>query len=152
MTDRNQNDDGDFGPLEERLQSSRPSLTPLELDRVKRRVISRAGRPQMNMRHRLVTALLVVGLVGTGGGAVLAANNGNGNGQGNGNGSANSQYCPPSSPGAGKPKTPHDGGAKCGQPNGGNDQGQNGNGQGGNSQGNGNGGQGQGNGKGNAKH
>jgi hypothetical protein len=140
MTDRNEIDEFDPEPLEGRLRSSRSSLTAVELDQVKRRVISRAGRPQMNMKHRLATALLVVGLVGTGGGAVLAASHGNGDNNGNGNGSANSQYCPPSSPGHGKPKTPHDGGAKCGHPNGGNDQD------------NGNGGQGQGNGKGNGKH
>jgi hypothetical protein len=118
MTGSHQNDDRDLGPLEERLRRSRGSLSALELDRVKRRVISRAGRRQMNMKHRLVTAVLAVALVGTGGGAVLAAGGGNGNGHGNGNGNGadRSQYCPPKSPGAGKPKHPHDGGNKCGHP------------------------------------
>ena len=73
----------------------------------------------MNMKTRLVTGLAVLGLVGSGGGAVIAASGGS---QGKGN-SANSQYCPEQSPGAGKPKTPKEGGAKCGQPENGGSQG-----------------------------
>jgi hypothetical protein len=72
----------------------------------------------MRMKKRLVTALLVLGLVGSGGGAVLAAagGNGKGGGGGNGDGSGKSQYCPPSSPGGGLPKMPHLMGNKCGHP------------------------------------
>lgn len=63
------------------------------------------------LRSRLSVALIVIGLAGTGGGAVLAASGGSSS---NGS-SSNSQYCPPSSPGHGKPK--HQGGGnKCGHP------------------------------------
>ena len=70
----------------------------------------------MNLKSRAVTALLVLGLVGSGGGAVIAASGGNGNGNGNGKGQGadRSQYCPPNSPGAGKSKDPRP--ARCGQP------------------------------------
>lgn len=64
----------------------------------------------MAWKSRLALVLTVVGLVGAGGGAVIAASGGSSS---NGS-SANSQYCPDSSPGAGKPK--HQGGGnKCGQ-------------------------------------
>jgi hypothetical protein len=65
----------------------------------------------MELRSRLVTGLLVLGLVGSGGGAVLAASSG-----GTSTGSAaKEQYCPPSSPGAGKLKDMLQPGNKCGQ-------------------------------------
>lgn len=65
------------------------------------------------MRSRLATAALTVALVGGGGGAVIAASGGT---KSSGQGAARSQYCPPKSPGAGKPKNPPPGNA-CGQPN-----------------------------------
>jgi hypothetical protein len=105
-------------PIEQRLRAERAELTGIELDGVKQRVLAKAARQGgrgMNLRARLVTAALVVGLVASGGGAVLAASGGSSS---NGS-SANSQYCPPSSPGAGKPKH-QPGGNKCGQPNNGN--------------------------------
>src|SRR3954447_26438538 len=126
--------------IERRLRTDRPELSAIELDRVKQGVVAKAARQgggRMNLRSRLVTGLLVLGLVGAGGGAVLAASGGSSS---NGS-SANSQYCPPSSPGAGKPK--HQGGGnKCRHPGG---KGNNGKGKG---NGNGNG-KGKGKGKGN---
>ncbi len=100
-------------PVERRLRAERPELTAIELDRIKRSAMAgteRRGGTRMRLKPRLVTGLIVVGLVGTSGGAVLAASGGSSS---NGS-SANSQYCPPSSPGAGKPK--HQGGGnKCGK-------------------------------------
>jgi len=121
MHDENQHDDA---AVERHLNAQRAELTPIELDRVKRGVLAKAARQggRGMLKSRLAVALMVIGLVGTGGGAVLAASGGSSS---NGS-SSNSQYCPPSSPGAGKPK--HQGGGnKCGHPDG-NDN--NGNGQG----------------------
>lgn len=107
-------DSSEYEPIERRLRADKPELSAIELDQVKQGVVARAARRGgggMRVRSRLVTGLLLVGLVGTGGGAVLAASGGSSS---NGS-SANSQYCPPSSPGAGKPK--HQGGGnKCGHP------------------------------------
>ena len=113
----NSDDNNDLSPIEARLRQSRAELTSIELDGVKRRALSsaRTGGTRMKLKSRLATGLLVVGLVGSGGGAVIAASGGND--KDNGKGSANSQYCPPSSPAAGKPKDP--GPSKCGQPPGG---------------------------------
>jgi hypothetical protein len=116
MSDSEHNDH--LAPIEERLRSSRAELTPMELDGVKRRAMSARTR-QMPMKTRLVTALVVLGLVGSGGTAVIAASGGS---KGKGN-SANSQYCPEQSPGAGKPKTPKEDGAKCGHPENGSQRG-----------------------------
>src|SRR3954447_7270683 len=123
--------------IERRLRTDRPELSAIELDRVKQGVVAKAARQgggRMNLRSRLVAGLLALGLVGAGGGAVLAASGGSSS-----NGSfADSQYCPDSSPGAGKPK--HQGGGnKCGQPDDGGSGGGRGNG-GGNGNGSGNGG------------
>src|SRR4051812_44592507 len=97
--------------LERRLRAERPELSPIELDGIKQRAMAKAARPggrRMTLRMRLVSGALVAGLVATGGGAVLAASGGSSS---HGS-SANSQYCPPSSPAAGKPK--HQGGGnKC---------------------------------------
>jgi hypothetical protein len=117
-------------PVERRLRAERPELSAIELDRVKQGAVAnvaRRGGGGMNLRSRLVTGLLMLGLVGAGGGAVLAASGGSSS---NGS-SANSQYCPPSSPGAGKPK--HQGGGnKCGQPENCDEAGNGGNGDNGN--------------------
>jgi hypothetical protein len=116
--------------VERRLRENRPELSAVELDAAKQRVLTSAARQGgrgMTLRARLVTAALVTGLVASGGGAVLAASGGSSS---NGS-SANSQYCPPNSPGAGKPK--HQGGGnKCGHPEG---QDNNGNGNGNNGHG-----------------
>jgi hypothetical protein len=119
-------DESGVEPIERQLREARPELAPLELDRVKRGVVTRTARHGgrgMRVRSRLLAGLLLLGLVGTGGGAVLAASGGSSS---NGS-SANSQYCPDSSPGAGKPK--HQGGGnKCGKPDGGGQGGGQGNG------------------------
>jgi hypothetical protein len=107
---RSEDNRDDFAPVEERLRAARGELSPIELDQAKRRAMSHAGGKRMNLKSRLVTGLLMLGLIGTGGGAVLAASNGSSDKES----AAKSQYCPPSSPGAGKPKDPHNGGNKCG--------------------------------------
>lgn len=65
----------------------------------------------MEFRSRLVTGLLVLGLAGSGGGAVLAASGGSSAKES----AAKEQYCPPSSPGAGKLKDMLKPGNKCGK-------------------------------------
>jgi hypothetical protein len=86
----------DLSRVEERLAASRPEVSPLELDRIKLRAMSQASRqasPQRKglvMRSKLVTMLLVLGLVVSGGSAGIIAGNGNDN---NGNGSSG-QYKP----------------------------------------------------------
>lgn len=107
--------------LEQSLREQRRWAEDSELDPIKLRAMRQAQRPTSKgapLRARLATAVLTLALVGGGGGAVIAANGG-GNGNGKGNGAARSQYCPPKSPGAGKPKNPPPGNA-CGQPNKGN--------------------------------
>ena len=101
-------------PVERRLRAERGELSRIELDGVKQGVLAKAARQGgrgMNLRARLVTAALVVGLMATGGGAVLAASSGSSTTAS----SSKSQYCPPSSPGPGKPKNPPPGN-KCGHP------------------------------------
>jgi hypothetical protein len=80
----------DFSGVEERLAASRPEVTPLDLDRIKLRAMSQASRssPQRKgllMRSKLVTMLVVLGLVVSGGTAgVIAGGNGNKGNAGNG--------------------------------------------------------------------
>lgn len=104
-----------------RLSEARPQLSALELDNIKAKAITRAGRETRQgkghfMRSRLATVMVAFALVLGGTGIVWAAAGGN-PGSGGSSGSApNNQYCPPSSNGAGKAK--HQGGGnKCGQPN-----------------------------------
>jgi hypothetical protein len=107
--------------LGDRLATARPQMSPLELDDVKARVTTAAGRgPQRGkgqpMKSRLATVMAAFALVLGGSGVVWAAAGGI-PGKGGSSGSApNNQYCPPSSNGAGKPKNPPPGNA-CGQPN-----------------------------------
>src|SRR3954470_3416524 len=110
MEDRERDE---LGSVERVLRTERPRLGGPDLERIERGVLRNAARQGgrgMTLRSRLVMALLVVGLMATGGGAVIAASGGSSS-KGS---SANSQYCPPSSPGAGKPKG-GEGGNKCGQ-------------------------------------
>lgn len=120
--------------VEERLRATRGELSPAALDDVKRRTMSQRGSKRMIPRARLVTSLLAVGLIGTGGGAVMAASGvfkgdsapkqsaAKQQYEGNGNGNGPPATCPD-----GSPKPPP---GNCGQGNGGNGQGNNGNGQG----------------------
>lgn len=104
-------------PTDEELDRLRPSTQG------NRALLTPSGG---GLRGRLVTAALTLVLVSGGGGAVIAASGGGGD-KGKGsetsaakskssdNGAARSQYCPPKSPGAGKPKNPPPGN-KCGHP------------------------------------
>jgi hypothetical protein len=80
----------DLSGVEERLAASRPEVTRLDLDRIKLRAMSQASRGSslrkgFVMRSKLVTMLLVLGLVATGGTAgVIAGGNGNNGNAGNG--------------------------------------------------------------------
>jgi hypothetical protein len=67
------------------------------------------------MKSRLASILVVTGLVVGGTSGVLAATGGVPGSGGGSSSASKSQYCPPSSPGAGKPKHV-DGGNKCGHP------------------------------------
>jgi hypothetical protein len=105
--------------LGERLRDERPKPSPLELDRIKTRAMKQASRvasPRMKgapMKSRLVSILVVAGLLVGGTSGVLAATGGiPGSGAGSSS-AAKTQYCPPSSPGGGKPKH-GEGGNKCG--------------------------------------
>jgi hypothetical protein len=103
----------------ERLENERPRLTDLESDRIKLRAIagasrrtrgSRPGRRQFRRSGRLASVALAIVLVG-GGGAVFAKQSPPSSGAAPTSASS-TQYCPPSSPAPGKPKTP--GPSKCG--------------------------------------
>ena len=113
----------DLRDIAARLRDERPEPTPLELDRMKLLAMSRAAReaPRTRSRRRLrarlaspvlAAVLLVGGLAAIAGGVGETPFSSGGSNAS----SANSQYCPPSSPGAGKPKK-QPGGNKCGQPN-----------------------------------
>jgi hypothetical protein len=79
----------DLEPVVERLKAERPTLTPLELDGIARRVRARAANPARRrtrrgkvMKSRLaMLALLVCGLMvsGTGAGLAIQGSTGNGN-------------------------------------------------------------------------
>jgi hypothetical protein len=69
--------DEPHGDLEDRLRASRPTLSPLELDAVQRRVLGTAARPTRKgttmMRSRIaVIAMLVFGMLFSTAGAGLA--------------------------------------------------------------------------------
>jgi hypothetical protein len=129
------NDRNEFSLPEEleelggRLVEARPQLSALELDRVKGRAIAQAGRATRQgkgpfMRSRLATIMVAFALVLGGTGIVWAAAGGNPGSGGSSGSASNNQYCPPSSPGGGKPKHGHGhghghGGNKCGHEEGG---------------------------------
>ena len=102
-----------------RLRDDRPQPSPLELDRIKTRAMtqaSRAASPRMKgtpMKSRLASILVVTGLVVGGTSGVLAATGGVPGSGGSSGSASKTQYCPPSSPGGGKPKH-GEGGNKCG--------------------------------------
>jgi hypothetical protein len=88
MTDLNrEHGPDDLNEVVERLRAERTEATPLELDRIKLRAMSQASggrgsrqRRTLIMRSKMVTMLLVLGLIAGGGGAGVIAGNGNGNG------------------------------------------------------------------------
>jgi hypothetical protein len=113
----------DLHDIAERLRRERAEATPLELDRMKLLAMNRAAtgastsRPKGRLaRSRLASpvlagALLLAGIAAIAGGTgEIPLSSGGSNAS-----SANSQYCPPSSPAAGKAKK-QPGGNKCGQP------------------------------------
>jgi hypothetical protein len=113
----------DLNEIAELLQSRRPEAGPLELDRIKLRAKASRRRPALRfgkgngfMRSRVVSLLLVTGLLGGGTGAMAAAGGPTPFDvlSSNHEGASNSQYCPPTSQQPGKPKKP--GPARCGNP------------------------------------
>ena len=107
----------EFDDVVGRLQHERPEATDLELDRMKVRAMSRASRPsagrKRGFRPRVVSTLVAAGLLVAGAIGIGAGSGGLPSVSFTQSKSVNSQYCPPSSPGAGKPKN---GANKCGQP------------------------------------
>ena len=102
------------------LRDERPEATAFELDRIKLRAKAARRRPALIgrgngfMRPRVVSILVVAGLLGGGTGAMAAAG-----GPSpfrvfshDHEGASNSEYCPPTSHAPGKPKKP--GPARCG--------------------------------------
>jgi len=64
---------GDLEPVARRLRDDRPQITEIELDRVKRRVLSQAPAKGLVMKPRIAVALvLAIGLLTSGTGATLA--------------------------------------------------------------------------------
>jgi hypothetical protein len=106
--------------LARRLREERAQATDLELDRAKLRAMSRAsrgsGERKRGFRPRVVSTLVATGLLALGVVGMGASSGGLPSvsfSASSSSNSSNSQYCPPSSPGAGKPKH---GANKCGQP------------------------------------
>ena len=104
-----------------RLEAERPQASDLELDRIKVKAMARAnpgtraGSPGLRglLRSGRLAAVTLAVVLMAGGGAVVAKNGGSSSASSSSS-AAGSQYCPPSSPGAGKPKKP--GPSKCGKP------------------------------------
>jgi hypothetical protein len=111
----------DVHEIAQLLEHERPEATALELDRIKLRAQAARRRPVLLgkgngfMRSRVVSVLVVVGLLGGGTGAMAAAGGPSPFdvlSSDHGEGASRSQYCPPTSHNPGKPKKP--GPARCG--------------------------------------
>ena len=125
MTDRHRERiQRDLGHVAALLESRRPEAGPLELDRIKLRAMERAearrrrpvlrpGKGNGFMRSRVVSMILVTGLLGGGTGALAATGSGPFDVHSSDEGASHSQYCPPTSQQPGKPKKP--GPARCGK-------------------------------------
>ena len=97
-----------LGALGDRLREERRWAEDAELDEIKLRTMRQAQRSTSKgapLKARLATVALTLAFVGGGGGAVIAASGGGSTTSTEGS-AAESQYCPPKSPGAGKPKNP----------------------------------------------
>jgi hypothetical protein len=112
----------DLQDLVQRLHDEKPEASALELDRIKLRAMRGARRLKPGkgqfMRSKLVGAMLAVGILAGGTGAMAVTGTGPANvfqkaGKHQVRASPNSQYCPPKSPQAGKPKKPRP--ARCGK-------------------------------------
>jgi hypothetical protein len=111
----------DLQHLVERLNDERPEASALELDRIKLRAMrgargSRPGKGQF-MRSKLVGAMLAVGILAGGSGAMAVTGTGPVNvfqktGTHQIRQSSSSQYCPPKSQQSPKPKKPRP--SRCG--------------------------------------
>ena len=87
----------------ERLRASRPQLSPIELDEMKRRVMARAARSGSGpsarekglfMRSKATSIALTLALVASGGTAGVIAKNGGGNNGKGGGSAAKGEYKP----------------------------------------------------------
>jgi hypothetical protein len=101
----------DLQHVARRLRDQRPEATALELDRIKLRAMARVkGRaPTLGgkgrfMRSKLVGAMLAVGMLAGGGGAIAVTGTDTSILDGSTASSTSSQYCPDKSPGGGTPK------------------------------------------------
>jgi hypothetical protein len=114
-----------LGEIAGLLHNRRPEAGPLDLDRIKLRAKAQGkaarrlpalqfGKGNGFMRSRVVSLLLVTGLLGGGTGALAAVGGPPFDVLSNNEGASNSQYCPPTSQQPGKPKKP--GPARCGNP------------------------------------
>jgi len=113
MRERHEQLPDDLAEVVVRLRAERVEATPLELDRVKQRVLATRRRPVGGLRRaRLTTAVMAIGLVGTTG-VAFAASGGPVDGAGD-RPAASSQYCPPPVPGTGGNDVRGYGAAKCG--------------------------------------
>src|SRR4051794_19292584 len=104
----------DLQRIARQLRDERYQSDALQLDGLKMRAMARATTNQMEkskMKSRMLVAMVTMGLLAGGTGAVVAAG---GSTSTNGNGAANSQYCPASSPQAGTPKKPDQPPPGCG--------------------------------------
>jgi hypothetical protein len=116
----------DLHDVVDRLHHERPEASAPELDRIKLRAMRGArgfkpGKGQL-MRSKLVGVMLAVGILAGGTGAMAVTGSGPSNvfhkthkahKKHHARSSVNSQYCPPKSPQAGKPKKPRP--ARCGK-------------------------------------
>ena len=106
---------GELQDAARQIRAAKRQPTADELERLKPSVPRQASPLALRrgaLKGRLVTAALTLALVAGGGGAVIAASGGGSEkGLDPGASAAQQQYCPPKSPGAGKPKPP---GGNCG--------------------------------------
>lgn len=80
---------GEFEPVAAMLRERRASPEPLELERLKQRVLARRPAGGDRLRARIATAFAILGLAAGAGGALAVAENSGS--------AARGQYCPPKS-------------------------------------------------------
>src|SRR5437588_240807 len=83
--------------IEARLREQRAEADPLQLDRIKQRVVARfSSRPNPGQatKSRIAAVFSVLALAGGTGGALAVASN---PGTGHGGGAESGEYCPPTS-------------------------------------------------------
>ena len=108
----------DLQQVARRLREERAEATAMELDNVKLRAMTRASRapassgPGRFMKSRLVSLMLVTGVLAGGAGA-MAVTGATPSAPNSPPANVRSQYCPPKSHHPGKPKKPRP--ARCGK-------------------------------------